>query len=58
MSIEAAVRVFQAGTRNSSLLRVPSGPDEVDKKQDDHQSASGFELLEKAGQDIPKNETF
>ena len=33
-------------------------PNEVGKKQDDNECATGFELLEESGQQIPKNEQF
>jgi hypothetical protein len=39
-------------------MRVSSSPVKVGEKQDDHESASGLELLEEPGQDIAKNKTF
>lgn len=36
------------------LLRLSFGPDEVCKKQNDHQGAPGLELLEEAGQNVTK----
>jgi len=46
------------GKRLSLKMRVSSGPVEVCEKQDDHESASGLELLEEPGQDIAKNKAF
>jgi AraC-like DNA-binding protein len=42
----------------SLKMRVSFSPVEVGEKQDDHESASGLELLEEPGQDIAKNKTF
>jgi len=37
---------------------VPSGPEKIRKKQDDHESASRFKLLEEPRQEISKDKTF
>jgi len=37
---------------------MSSRPEEVCEKQDDHESASGLELPEEAGQYVAKNKTF
>lgn len=38
------------GRERSQISKLPSGPDEICEKQDDHESAPGLELLKEAGQ--------
>jgi hypothetical protein len=54
-------RDFFAGWQHGKgdfSMRVSARPEQVGKKQDYHESASRFELLEEARQKIPEDKDF